>query len=204
MIGTPRFAATACAATLALCLAAPAGSQELDPQLQEIRTLLREKRYPLALESLRLIARQIQDLRVESLAPAFPAAPAGWTALPALSLVEEDEIWSDRILAQRAYAAAAGPARLDVTFDVNSPLGPTVALGFNPLALTADPLSRLVEVGGEKGLLRFNPDTGEAELRILLSRDVLVTARGRGIRSPETLLDLARGVDFALLRRRRE
>ena len=95
-----------------------ARAQGLDPQLQEIRTLLREKRFPLALESLRLVARQIQDLRLETVAPAFPAAPAGWTVLPALSLLEEDEIWSNRIAAQRTYVTAPTPARIDLTIDV--------------------------------------------------------------------------------------
>lgn len=181
--------------------AIPAAAQGLDPQLQEIRTLLREKRYPLALESLRLVARQIQDLRLEIVAPAFPAAPAGWTTLAALSLLEEDEIWSNRIAAQRAYAAVPGPARVDLTVDVHSPFGPAVAMGFNPIVLTGDPLSRLVPIGGETGLLRFNPDTGEGELRVLIGRETLVTARGRGILSPEILIDLARGVDYPLLRR---
>lgn len=179
--------------------AVPSAAQGLDPQLQEIRTLIREKRYPLALESLRLVGRQIQDLRLESVAPAFPAAPAGWTALPALSLLEEDEIWSNRIAAQRSYVGAPGPARVDLTIDVHSPFGPAVALSFNPILLTGDPLSRLVPIGGETALLRFNPDTGEGELRVLVGREILVTARGRGIRSPEFLVEIARGVDFALL-----
>ncbi len=173
-----------CVLLVCVLAAVPAGAQGLDPQLQEIRTLIREKRYPLALESLRLVARQIQDLRLESVAPAFPAAPAGWTALPALSLLEEDEIWSSRIVAQRAYVAVPGPARVEITIDLHSPFGPAVALSFNPLVLTGDPLSRLVPIGGETGLLRFNPDTGEGELRVLVGRETLVTALGRGITVP--------------------
>jgi len=180
--------------------AVPAAAQGLDQQLQEIRTLLREKRYPLALESLRLVARQIQDLRLESVAPAFPAAPAGWKALSALSLLEEDDIWSNRIVAQRAYVAAPGPARIDLTIDVHSPFGPAVAMSFNPLVLTGDPLSSLVPIGSETALLRFNPDTGEGELRVLVGRETLVTARGRGILSAEIIIEIARGVDYALLR----
>ena len=176
-------------------------AQGLDLQLQEIRTLIREKRFPLALESLRLVARQIQDLRLETVAPAFPAAPAGWTALPALSLLEEDEIWSRRIAAQQAYVASPGPARVDLTIDVHSPFGPTVALSFNPIVLTGDSLSRLVPIGSEQGLLRFNPDTGEGELRVLIGRETLVTARGRGILSPEILINFSRGVDYPLLHR---
>jgi hypothetical protein len=205
MINTKGAAAGACAA-LVLCAfaAAPAGAQGLDPQLQEIRNLIHEKRYPLALESLRLVARQIQDLRLETLAPAFPTAPNGWTALPPLSLVEEDEIWSSRIIAQRAYVATVGSSRMDLTIDINTPFGPTVALSLTPLAMTADPLARPLDIGGGKGLLRFNPDTGEAELRVLLGREILVTARGRGLKTPEILADLARAVDYDLLRKRRD
>jgi len=191
---------SACFFLVCVLAAVPAGAQGLELQLQEIRTLILEKRYPLALESLRLVARQIQDLRLESVVPAFPAAPAGWTALPPLSLLEEDEIWSNRIAAQRAYVAVPGPARLEITIDLHSPFGPAVALSFNPLVLTGDPLSRLVPIGSETALLRFNPDTGEGELRVLIGRETLVTAKGRGIISPEILINLAHGVDYALLR----
>lgn len=193
---------TAASALALFCTLAPlpAGALDLDPQLQEIRTLLREKRYPLALESLRLVARQIQDLRLEAVSPAFPAAPAGWTALPPLSLLEEDEIWDNRIVAQRAYVAGPGPARIDITIDLNSPLAPAVALSFNPIVVAGDPLARIIEVGTERGLLRFNPDIGEGELRILIGRETVVTARGRGIASPAALLDLARALDYPSLR----
>ena len=189
----------ACAVAIAAS-AFDARAQEIDIQLQEIRTLVREKRYPLALESLRLVARQIQDLRLEAVAPAFPAAPSGWTALTPLSLLEEDEIWSSRVVAQQPYVASPGAARVDITIDIHSPLGPTVALGFNPIVLAGDPLSRVVALGSENALLRFNPDTGEGELRVLIGRETLVTARGRGITAPDILTNLARGVDYALLR----
>jgi len=190
-----------CVFLICALAAVPAGAQGLDPQLLEIRTLIREKRYPLALESLRLVARQIQDLRLETVAPAFPAAPAGWTALPALSLLDEDEIWSNRIVAQQTYVAVPGPARLEIAIDLHSPLRPAVAMSFNPIVLTGDPLSRLVPIGSETALLRFNPDTGEGELRVLVGRETLVTARGRGIISPEILINIARGVDYPLLLR---
>ncbi len=206
-LGKPQIrgvlrAILACALIPACLLSpVPAGAQASAPQLQEIRTLIREKRYPLVLESLRLVARQIQDLRLETVVPAFPAPPDGWTALPALSLLEEDEIWSNRITAQRSYLATPGPARVDLTIDVHTPFGPLVAMSFNPLVLSADRLSRLVPIGSETALLRFNPDTGEGELRVLIGRETLFTARGRGILSPEILIGLARGVDFALLHR---
>lgn len=201
LVAMYRLTAFAWGFLICTLAAVPAGAQGLDTQLREIRTLLLEKRYPLALESLRLVALQIQDLRVETVAPAFPAAPDGWTALPALSLPEEEEIWSSRITAQQAYVGTPGPARIDLTIDVNSPFGPAVALSFNPIVVTGDPLARLVPINDETGLLRFNPDTGEGELRVLVGRETLVTARGRGILSPELLIGFARGVDYPLLHR---
>lgn len=192
--------------TLALLLlagslpSAPAAAQELDPQLQEIRTLVREKRFPLALESLRLVARQIQDLRVAAVAPAFPEPPPGWTASAALSLLEEDEIWSDRIEALRTYSAASGAAKMDLVIDVHSPLAPAAALALNPLFVAADPLTRVVTVGGQQAWLRHVPDAGEGELRLLVGRDTLVSVRGRGIRDAQVLLDLVEKVDTGFLR----
>ena len=69
-----------------LAAAAAAGAQELETQLPEIRTLLREKRYVPALQSLRLVALQIQELRLEALSPALPAAPAGWIGMSSGSI----------------------------------------------------------------------------------------------------------------------
>lgn len=188
-----------------LCVAAgaaPVHAQELDLQLQEIRVLLKEKRYPLALESLRLVARQIQDLRLEAVTPAFPEAPPGWTATPPLSLLEEGDVWSDRVEAQRTYAPSSGQSRVDLVIELHSPLAPAVALSLNPLVTAADPQSRIVDVAGHRGSARFAPDTGEGEVRVLLGRETLITARGRGIAGVEPLLELVGRVDFAFLRAR--
>ncbi len=197
----------ALAALAALLLAVgmrpgPAATQELDLQLQEIRTLVREKRFPLALESLRLVARQIQDLRVAAIAPAFPEPPPGWSASSPLSLLEEDEVWTDRIAALRSYAPASGASRVDLVIDVRSPFAPAAALTLNPLLVAGDPHARVVQVGGQPARLRFVADAGEGELRLLLGRETLISLHGRGIRDAEVLLELAGKVDAAFLRSR--
>lgn len=193
-----QLAAIVAAIASAVAVAGAAGAQELDAQLPEIRTLLREKRYVPALQSLRLVAVQIQELRLEALSPALPAAPAGWTAWPAQSLLEEDDLLSSRAHVQRAYTAP-GPMRMQLAVDVRSPDAPAVAQNFNPLALTADPTARLVEIGAERALVRYSADTRECEVLVLLGRDLLVRANGSGIPTPEVLVELVRRVDFALL-----
>jgi hypothetical protein len=196
-----RHAPAASALLCALALAAlPAAAQDIGLQLEEIRTLVREKRYPLALESLRLVSRQIQDLRLEAIAPAFPEPPPGWTAAPALSLHDEGDIWSGRLLAQRTYAPAAGSMRLDLLIDLNSPHAPAAALALSPLVLAADPATRAQQIAGQQARVRFVPDTGEGEVRLLLGGGILITARGRGIESAEALVRLVERVDFAFLR----
>ena len=201
---SPRRVAPAAAfallALLAALAAVPAGAQDLGLQLEEIRTLVREKRYPLALESLRLVARQIQDLRLEAIAPAFPEPPSGWSATPPISLHDEGDIWSGRLVAQRSYAPAAGTARLDLLIDLNSPHAPAAALALSPLVLAADPSTRAREIAGQQARVRFVPDTGEGEVRVLAGGAILVTARGRGIESAEALVRLVERVDFAFLR----
>ena len=189
-------------ALLAACAAAPAAAQDIGVQLEEIRTLVREKRYPLALESLRLVARQVQDLRLEAVAPAFPDPPPGWTATTPLNLLAEGDIWSERLETQRSYMPPSGATRVDLVIDVHSPHAPAAALGLSPLVTAADPSTRIREIAGLQARVRFVPDTGEGEVRILLGRDILVTARGRGIESAEVLVRLVERVDFAFLRAR--
>lgn len=197
------------AAAAALVLVAPATAlpqtapgADLDAQLQEVRILLREKRYPLALESLRFIARQIQDRRMEEIRGLFPEPTGGWTASSPISLLDEREIWGTRVEARRSYLREGGGAKVDLTIGLQSPLVPTVSLAFNPLFVAGDPLAKLVDVGGEKGLLRFTPDTGEGELRIIVGRDALVTFSGRGLSVGEELTGFARLLDFPALRSR--
>jgi hypothetical protein len=196
----------ACVAALLAGLAcvrpAAAAEPDLDALLGEVRTLVREKRYPLALDSLRLLARQLQDLRLDEIRAAFPEPGAGWQAEPAAGLLGDDEVWGRRVEGRRTYVRQGGDARIDLTIDLRSPLGPAVALSFNPLYVSGDPLARVVTVGGEQGLLRVFPDTGDADLRILAGREILVTLVGRGVRGPQPLLDLARHIDFPLLRSR--
>ena len=192
--------ASASLALLGALATEPAVAQDIGLQLDEIRTLVREKRYPLALESLRLVARQIQDLRLEVVIPAFPEAPPGWTATPPLSLLEEDDIWSSRLEAQRSYTPASGSTRIDLVIDIHSPHAPAAALGLSPLVSSADPTIRMRQIAGQQARVRFVPDTGEGEVRILLGREILITARGRGIDSAEPLVRLIERVDFAVLR----
>ena len=202
----PAFAAAAAAALLAGASPARPGSapapEALEAQILEVRALVREKRYPIALESLRLIARSIQELRLEEVRPAFPAAPPGWTAGELVSLAAEQEPWSRRIEARREYRRLDGTARISMTLDLHSPWIPTVSLSLNPLYVAGDGLARLVEVSGEKARLGFAPDSGDGDLRVILDGKVLVTLAGRGLASGETLVDLARAIDFDLLRTR--
>jgi hypothetical protein len=206
---TPGRLRTTLVAAAALALAAPAAApaqtapgQDLDGQLLEVRTLLQERRYPLALESLRYIARQVQDLRMGEIRALFPEPTGGWTASPPISLLDEHEIWGTRVEARRSYLQEGGGSKVELTIGAQSPLVPTVLLGFNPLFVAGDPLARLVEVGGEQGLLRFSPDTGEGELRIVIGRDLLVTCSGRGLSSGDALVAFARLLDFPALRSR--
>lgn len=199
----PGLAAVVC--LLALVGAPPARSaetaaEELDAELAEIRLLAREKRYPLALEGLRLAARRIQDLRVLQLAPAFPGPPGGWTATEVFGPPAEDGGFDLRVVATRTYRRDDGGARVEARADLRSPDAPAVGLEGNPLALADEPDARPVEVGPAAGVLRFFPDTGQAELRLLAAGGIVISLSGRGLSSGEQLLELARGFDLALLR----
>ncbi len=142
--------------------------------------LVREKRYPLALESLRLLARQIQDARLGEVVQAFPEAPPGWTATPVISLLADDEIWSSRLVGRRTYLRESGALKVDLTIDIRSPLAPAAAMGLNPVFANADP-RRACGRGGPARPAAPLSGRRRGELRILVGREALVTITGRGI-----------------------
>jgi len=185
----------------ALLLSSPlsARSQEIDRNLEELRRLIRDKDYLTALEDLEFIAQQIQDLRLTKVQPFFPEAPQGWESAPPLRTSSVDEPWGRHLEARRTYRPAEGSGKVDIVFDFASPLLPAVTMSLNPVYIAGDPLSRPVEKSGSPGRLRFNPDTGEGELTLILDNRIIVSVIGRGIPDRNVLENFTTLVDLKSL-----
>ena len=97
---------------------------------------------------------------------------------------------------RRTYRPAEGSGKIDIVFDFASPLLPAVTMSLNPVYIAGDPLSRPVEKSGFPGRLRFNSDTGEGELTLILENRIIVSIIGRGIHDRNVLEDFATLVDL--------
>lgn len=194
--GSARIAAAA----LSILLTLPSTARgDLKGQFDEILYLVREKNYLTALEDLRFIVQQIQDLRLAEVQPLFPDAPEGWLAEAPLRTSSEDDFWSRRLEVRRKYLPSEGGGKVEVVFDFHSPLLPAVTMSLNPVYIAGDPLSEAVEMGGFPGRLQFNPDTGEGELLLVLEEPVLLSIVGRGIKGKSVLREFASLVDLDAL-----
>lgn len=194
-----RVPSLALAASLLLAAAVPATGQDFDMHLEEVRRLIGEKAYITALEDLKFIAQQIQELRLAETTPLFPQPPEGWTADPPVRTSMEGELWSRRLQVRRRYLPGEGSGRVEYLFDFYSPFIPEVSLSLNPVMVAGDPRAQIVEVRGNTGRLWFNGDTGEGELVFILGSRVLVSVSGRGISSGGTLKEFALRLDLEKL-----
>lgn len=183
----------------ALSLPPAAAAQDLDFHLEEVRRLIEEKAYVTALEDLRFIAQQVQDLRLAEASPLFPEPPPGWTADRPLRTSAEDEIWSRRLQVQRRYVPERGSGRIECLFDFYSPLIPKASLSINPVMVAGDPRAEIVDLRGNRARLWFNADTGEGELLVVIGGRVLVSLTGKGIDSRDVLREFALRLDLPRL-----
>ena len=199
MISRHVAARTATAALCILLILPLSARGDLKGQLDEILHLIREKNYLTALEDLKFIVQQIQDLRLAEVQPLYPEAPEGWLAEAPLRTSSEDDFWSRRLEVRRKYLPSEGAGKVEIIFDFYSPLLPAVTMSLNPVYIAGDPLSEAVKMGGFPGRLQFNPDTGEGELLLVLEEPVLLSIVGRGIKGQSVLREFASLIDLDAL-----
>jgi hypothetical protein len=138
-------------------------------------------------------------MRIAKIEPFFPEAPQGWQSSPPLRISSVDEPSVRHLEVRRTYRPAEGSGKIDIVFDFASPLLPAVTMSLNPVYIAGDPLSRPQEKSGFPGRLRFNPDTGEGELTLILDNRIIVSVIGRGIPDRNVLEDFTTLVDLESL-----
>ncbi len=175
-------------------------ARDLSVQIEEVRRLVLEKKFVTALEDLKFIAQQIQDLRLSEVQPLFPEPPPGWETAPAVRTSREGEFWSRRLEVRKTYRPESGVGKVEVIYDFFSPLIPSISISLNPVYIASDTQAEAIEYAGAPGRLRYTPDTGEGELVLILDNRILVTVLGRGIPSRSALRDFAGLVSYSSLK----
>ena len=175
-------------------------ARDLGVQIKEVQRLILEKKFVTALEDLKFIAQQIQDLRLFEVQHLFPEPPPGWEASPAVRTSRGGEFWSRRLEVRKTYLPESGMGKVEVIYDFFSPLIPSVSISLNPVYIASDTQADAVEYDGAPGRLRYTPDTGEGELVLILDNRILVTILGRGISSRSVLRDFAGLVSYSSLK----
>lgn len=195
-----NLASSACLLFALVGLPSSLAARDLSVQIEEVQRLVLEKKFVTALEDLKFIAQQIQDLRLSEVQHLFPEPPPGWEAAPAVRTSREGESWSRRLEARKTYLPESGMGKVEVIYDFFSPLIPSVSISLNPVYLASDTQAEAIEYDGAPGRLRYTPDTGEGELVLILDNRILITVLGRGISSRSVLRDFAGLIGYSSLK----
>ncbi len=177
----------------------PLGAEQLDSLLDEIEQLIADKDFTTALEDLKFLAQQIQDLRLMEAAVFFPGPPEGWMADEPLRTSPEEEPWSRRLEARRRYLPEKGTGKVEIVYDFHSSLLPAATMSLNPVYIAGDRFSDPIEQAGWPGRIHYNSDTGEGEILLIVDRRILVTVLGRGIAGRAVLQEFLSLIDFGTL-----
>jgi hypothetical protein len=111
----------------------------------------------------------------------------------------ESETWSRRLEVRKKYEPESGGGGLEVIFDFSSPLIPATSLSLNPVYIASEPGAEKVEFGGETGRLKYNGQTGEGEVVVIIDNRVLVTIIGYGLSSRSFLHTFSSRIGYRAL-----
>jgi hypothetical protein len=146
-------------------------ADEVADQIKEALELYEKGNYSEAVTNLNFAVGQIQQKQAAGLKVVFPEP-----------LVED----SDR--------------SVDIEIVTDSPLLQSVLMFFtNPAFTASQPDTKLVKIGGQKALQKFNSQDREGEINIVIASRMLVSIKGRGSDKPDDMLAYANAMDFGKL-----
>lgn len=149
--------------------------------------------YSDAVDSLNYAEQLIQQKKSTGLEAFLPEPLKGWKAETATSQAASSAMLGGGISAERSYTK--GNSSIEIQIMADSPMLQGVMMMMsNPMFATADG-GKLERIGKEKAIIKFDPNTKNGDLQIVVANRFMVSIDGRGI-SKKDLKDYAKAIDY--------
>ncbi len=150
-----------------------------------------------AVESLNYASHLIQQKKGEGLESYLPEPLNGWTAQDTSSQAASAAMFGGGVTAERKYSK--GSSTITIKIGTDSPLMQSMMMMFsNPMFATSDG-GKLERIGRQKAIVKFNPDNGRGEIKIVVANRFLVLVEGRET-TGEDLKAYAQAIDYKKLK----
>jgi len=175
-------------------------ADEVADQIKEALELYQKGNYSEAVANLNFAVGQIQQKQAAGLKGVFPEPLQGWQAKDSSGDFAPAAFLGGGVSASRHYYVEDTDRSVDIEIVTDSPLLQSVMMFFtNPAFTASQPDTKLVKIGGQKALQKFNSQDREGEINIVIASRMLVSIKSRGSDKPDDMLAYANAMDFGKL-----
>ena len=173
-----------------ICLTFPTASfaDDVTEYINEALQYYKDGDYSDAIDSMNYAEQLIQQKKSTGLEAFLPEPIKGWTAEAATSQAASSAMLGGGITAERSYSK--GNSSIEIQIMADSPMLQGVMMMMsNPMFATADG-GKLERIGKQKAIVKFDPNSKDGELQIVVANRFMISIDGEGI-SKKVLTDYA-------------
>ncbi len=172
-------------------------ADDIEDSIKEALQYYESGEYKDAVESLNYASQLIQQKKGKGLESFLPEPLKGWSAQKASSQAAGAAMFGGGITVERKYTKDSSSISISIITD--SPLMQGMMMMFSNPMFAASDGGKLERVGRQKAIVKFDPNSRQGEIKIVVANRYLVLIDGREI-SMEDMKEYAKAIDFKKLK----
>jgi hypothetical protein len=171
-------------------------ADEVEDSISEALEYYKEGDFSSAAGSLEYAAQLIRQKKGGQLEEFLPKALPGWKAEEATSQAMGAAMFGGGVTAERRFTK--GGSEISVQMVTDSPVMQGMMVLFtNPMFAASDG-GKMEKIKRQKAIVKYDPDTREGDIKIMVANRFLVTVEGRSV-SKQDLQAYAQAIDYKKL-----
>lgn len=175
----------------------PGYADDIEDSINEALQYYKSSEYKDAVESLNYASQLIQQKKGKGLESFLPEPLKGWSAQKASSQAAGAAMFGGGITVERKYTKDSSSISISIITD--SPLMQGMMMMFSNPMFAASDGGKLERIGRQKAIVKFDPNSKQGEIKIVVANRYLVLIEGREI-SKEDMKEYAKAIDFKKLK----
>ena len=172
-------------------------ADDIEDSIKEALQYYKSGEYKDAVENLNYASQLIQQKKGKGLESFLPEPLKGWTAQKASSQAAGAAMFGGGVTAERKYSK--GSSSITIKIITDSPLMQSMMMMFsNPMIATSDG-GKLERIGRQKAIVKFDANSKQGEIKIVVANRFLVLIEGRKI-TKEDMKEYAKAIDYKKLK----
>ena len=172
-------------------------ADDIEDSIKEALQYYKSSEYKDAVESLNYASQLIQQKKGKGLESFLPEPLKGWSAQKASSQAAGAAMFGGGITVERKYTKDSSSISISIITD--SPLMQGMMMMFSNPMFAASDGGKLERIGRQKAIVKFDPNSKQGEIKIVVANRYLVLIEGRET-SMEDMKEYAKAIDFKKLK----